>query len=495
MTMITEQFSKCRKVGVPLVAIETPDQNATIQRLINLDLFKEVPALQWDLIRGIQPLNEAGRTAIDALGEQPEELAMRTGNPAEAFDIAKSLPPASLLFAINAHRVMGSEAPSQAVFNLRDIYKSNQRMLVLLGPAFQFAAELQRDIIILSEPLPSDEDRKTQIGELFTDNNIPIPSDEEFSNIVKATRGLAHFPTEQVTALAMNKAGVDVASLWGYKQKMIEASKGLSLLQPKETFDDIGGIDQAKFFGSRIFKGNAAPSAVVFMDEIEKSMSGSGGGDLSGISQDFLGVILSAMEDNLWTGLIAVGPPGCAKSFYAKTLGASNDVPVLQFDMGALKGSLVGQSETAMRECIKTIQAVAGEGAFFVATCNKLDALPPELRRRFRLGIWFFDLPDETERKAIWDICRKKYSIAKDDKTPKAKDWTGADIRNCCEVAWRLGLSLVEAAQFITPVSQSDPESIAKLRKMADNRFLSASYPGTFQLEKSSGKRKIQVVL
>jgi SpoVK/Ycf46/Vps4 family AAA+-type ATPase len=315
-------------------------------------------------------------------------------------------------------------------------------------------------------------------------------------NIIKATRGLASFATEQVTALSMSKEGVNVSKLWGYKQKMIESSKGLTLLQPKETFDDIGGIEQAKFFGNRIFKGQAAPSTVVFMDEIEKMMAGSGGGDLSGVSQDFLGVILSAMEDNAWTGLIAVGPPGCAKSFYAKTLGATHDVPVLQFDMGALKGSLVGQSETQMRDCIKTIEAVAGDGAFFVATCNKLDSLPPELRRRFRLGIWYFDLPEEKERNIIWDICRKKFSINEKDKCPKSVDWTGADIRNCCEVAWRLGLSLVEAAQFITPVSQSDPESIAKLRKMADSRFLSASHPGTYkhsQPKQSSGKRKIDV--
>ena len=81
------------------------------------------------------------------------------------------------------------------------------------------------------------------------------------------------------------------------------------------------------------------------------------------------------------------------------------------------------------------------------------------------------------------------------DKTaPRSKGWTGADIRNCCEVAWRLNISLVEASKFITPVSQSDPESIAKLRKMADGRFLSASYPGVYTITEAGNNKRLMEV-
>lgn len=485
MNLTQSQFKTARSVGVPLLAIETPDQAATIAMLSN---NLDAPIFQWDLIRGINGVNQRGIEELTSMEGDLESFAMKTGNPAEALDWSRQLPQTGILFLINAHRILGSEAPSQAIWNLRDLYKMNQRTLILLGPAFSFPPELSRDVIVLSEDLPSDELRKELVMSLFSDAGLDLPDDMTMGKIVEATRGLATFPTEQVTAMSMSREGVNLAELWEHKKKMIETSKGLQLLRVKETFKDIGGIESAKNFGTKIFSGNAAPSSVVFIDEIEKMLSGATGGDLSGVSQDFLGVILNSMEENNWTGLIAVGPPGCAKSFYAKALGASHNVPTIQMDLGALKGSLVGQSETQMRECIKTIKAVSGSGAFFVATCNKLDSLPPELRRRFRLGIWFFDLPDQQERTSIWKLNKLKYKIDDKQSEPHSTGWTGADIRNCCEVAWRLNVPLTDAAKFITPVSQSDPESITKLRNLANNRFLSASYPGTYQLPKEGSK-------
>lgn len=193
---------------------------------------------------------------------------------------------------------------------------------------------------------------------------------------------------------------------------------------------------------------------------------------------------MRAMEDNGWSGQIAVGPPGCAKSMYGQALGASHNVPTIAVDLGAAKGSLVGESERRVRGIVKTLQAVAGRGAHWVATCNRLETLPPELRRRFRFGLWYFDLPDGEERAGIWKLQMNAFGLGADQERPEDDGWTGADIRNCCEIAWRLKASLVAAAQFITPVAKSDPESIERLRKLAHKRFLSASYAGTYDREK-----------
>ena len=40
-------------------------------------------------------------------------------------------------------------------------------------------------------------------------------------------------------------------------------------------------------------------------------------------------------------------------------------------------------------------------------------SLPPELRRRFTLGTFFFDLPLREERKAIWDIYFKNWNLTR----------------------------------------------------------------------------------
>ena len=64
---------------------------------------------------------------------------------------------------------------------------------------------------------------------------------------------------------------------------------------------------------------------------------------------------------------------------------------------------------------------------------------------------------------------------------PPDEGWTGAEIRQCCDIAWRLGCSLIEAAAFVVPVSRSAADKLEALRTQADGRFLSASLPGVYQ--------------
>jgi hypothetical protein len=61
-------------------------------------------------------------------------------------------------------------------------------------------------------------------------------------------------------------------------------------------------------------------------------------------------------------------------------------------DMGAMQGSLVGESQKAIRANMKVIKSMAGRGGvLFIATMNKLQVIPPELRwwfgdfRKFQL--------------------------------------------------------------------------------------------------------------
>ena len=117
--------------------------------------------------------------------------------------------------------------------------------------------------------------------------------------------------------------------------------------------------------------------------------------------------------------------------------------------------------------------------------------IPPELRRRFKAGIWFFDLPTDEEKIPIWGIHRKAYEIPKDDPKPSDEEWTGAEIRNCCEMAWALDTTLVEASKYILPVAKSSPDAVRKLREAASGKWFSASYEGAYQLKtfKKAGRK------
>jgi AAA+ superfamily predicted ATPase len=89
-------------------------------------------------------------------------------------------------------------------------------------------------------------------------------------------------------------------------------------------------------------------------------------------------------------GMIFIGPAGCAKSAIAKACGNETKRPTICLDFSGLKGSYVGESEGNLRSALKVIDAVGQNSSLFIATCNSIGVLPPELRRRFNLGIFFF---------------------------------------------------------------------------------------------------------
>src|SRR5438128_12071437 len=120
-------------------------------------------------------------------------------------------------------------------------------------------------------------------------------------------------------------------------------------------------------------------------------------------------------------------------------------------DVGALMGSLVGQSKPngrqalriadAMSPCIlfcdeleKALSGVGSNGdsgvstrlfgnlltwlsdhesdVFFVGTSNDISKLPPEFTRAERFdGVFFLDLPHAGEKDAIWTLYRSQYGI------------------------------------------------------------------------------------
>jgi SpoVK/Ycf46/Vps4 family AAA+-type ATPase len=204
-------------------------------------------------------------------------------------------------------------------------------------------------------------------------------------------------------------------------------------------------------------------------------------GDSSGVSQDQLGSLLAYMQDHGAAGVILVGPAGSGKSVIAKAAGNESGIPTIQLDLGAMKGSLVGESESRLRAALKVITSVSNGRSLWIATSNNIAELPPELKRRFNLGTFFFDLPDAEEREAIWQLYAKPYDLIPAQwKKVQHEGWTGAEIRQACDIAQRLGSSLADAAAFVVPVSRSAGEKLEQLRRSAEGRYLSASRAGVY---------------
>jgi SpoVK/Ycf46/Vps4 family AAA+-type ATPase len=212
-------------------------------------------------------------------------------------------------------------------------------------------------------------------------------------------------------------------------------------------------------------------------------MAGAGGAggpaDNTGVSQDAHMQLLTAMEDNGWTGSIIPGVPGTGKTLFAKSIGKAHGVPLIKVDLGGMKKEHVGSSEQRIREALRTVKSIGDGRVVVLATCNRIEALSPEFRRRFRMPTFYFDTPTVDEGAVLWrhylDVYGVGPTLGAAELAARFVGWTGAEVRNACELAHNLGMPVIEAASYIVPLVVSAPESIETLRKQADGRWLSAS--------------------
>ncbi len=484
-------FRTARARGVPLVALESADPGASIQKCITGLNGKgdHTPLIQWDLIRGARGLNTRGESVLanftdDNLND-PTSMLTAFVSKANDLRIPHSEDPdrrvGAIIFAVHFNRFLEETGVMQALWNARDEFEAAGVLFCLLGPAFRLPSELKNDLITITEPLPSPDELEDILDKLADDGGIAPEKIAGREAVIDTMRGTSAFGARQALAMSFTKDGIDQGLLWDRKRKLVEQTPGLKLWRGGETFDQLGGLAAIKEFMGRILMSGKTPvRLVVYLDEIEKQMAGIAG-DLSGTSGDQFGAILSYTQDNSVAILLLVGPPGTGKSAIAKACGGVAGAPVLAMDLGAMKGSLVGQSEQQIRGALQVASAVSDGKMIMVATCNRLTSLPPELKRRCTLGTWIVDLPDSEERKAIWPIWLSKYDLDKRQALPDCDGWSGAEIRACCDVAYRTGLTLREASKYVIPVIKSAPEQVLELRKLANNRFLSASKPGLYQ--------------
>jgi ATPase family associated with various cellular activities (AAA) len=489
-------FKAIRRAGVPLVAFETADPAQTIRGVIASLNGKgaKTPVLCWDILRGLFGLNEPGSNLASDISPNG---AAESGNPAECLRMLAEATgtgkndaeerPGAVIFFCNAQAFISEPTVLQGVWNLRDKFKGNGATLVLLCPSLTLPAALSQDVVKLSEALPTEAELATILDDIAGAAGLKPEAIAERPRVVNTLLGLSAFSAEQTVALSLSRDGVNMVDLWERKKRQIENTPGITFLTGEARFADLRGQDNLQNFARRVASNPAQPiGVVVFLDELEKSLGGSGT-DTSGTSQDQLGVMLKEMQDNNATGIILLGHGGTGKSNFAKAFGNEANAPTVCFDLGAMKGSLVGQSEERIRSAWQVIKAIAGNASIFVvATCNAIQSLPPPLRRRFTLGTFFMDLPTAEERAAIWPLWVNRYKLDAAQTLPKCEGWTGAEIRACCDVASRTGLSLAESAAYVVPVIKSAPDQVESLRKLASGRFISASSPGVYQYGQAS---------
>jgi ATP-dependent 26S proteasome regulatory subunit len=174
-----------------------------------------------------------------------------------------------------------------------------------------------------------------------------------------------------------------------------------------------------------------------------------------------------------------------------KALGASGG--------GELDG---GSKETLRRQLLVWLQDRTSN-VFVIATANNISALPPELLRRGRWDATFFvDLPTIKERKEIFNVHLTKRNRSLPDKdidalAKQSDGYTGAEIEaSVIDALWSafadnerklIACDIKKALAEVVPLSKIMSQNIQALRQWAKGRAKPASLP-----EKQPTKPKAQ---
>jgi SpoVK/Ycf46/Vps4 family AAA+-type ATPase len=384
--------------------------------------------------------------------------------------------------------------------------------LIVTTPSRDIPEELRDDAVLLEMPLPKADALRGALDTLIDDTTgvKSALTPQGRSRLAQAALGLTAAQAKRAFAKAivrddvLDDRGID--AVVAEKKAIIRESRALEFYTTDETTDDVGGLDSLKRW--------LALRERAFTDE--------------------------AADYGLPSpkGLALIGIPGTGKSLTAKMIGGLWRLPLLRLDVGALFGSLVGESEERTRRALHLAETVAPcvlwidelekglsggdlDGGtsqrvfgtvltwmqektvpvFVVATANDVTALPPETLRRGRFDeIFFLDLPTEEERREIITVHLRKrrrdpgnfdvYHLAQ-----ISDGFTGAELEQAVVDALYHAFSedrdvrtadLTAAIARAVPLSRSQREVIERLRSwLREGRAQSASFAEAAQAEQA----------
>ena len=310
--------------------------------------------------------------------------------------------------------------------------------------------EIENYVSYLDIDLPDEDEIKRIIDAHVKVNEDSDFDTEDIPKLMPSLKGLTAFEIDRTLDMAMSENGTlraeDQKMILQQKKQMVKRSGTLELIDAVESLEDIGGMTALKEY-------------LKDKSEVMKHVAD-----------------LQRYGVKIPKGVFIVGMPGCGKSLCAKASAAAFNAPLLKLDMGSMLGKYVGESEANLRKAIKLAEAAApcvlwideiekafsgvgGENndivtrmfgyflgwlqdkkssVYTIATANKADNLPPELKRKGRFDeIFCVNLPTDDEIKKIFEVHIKKKQNADGVEVDNidykelakcAKGFNGADI-------------------------------------------------------------------
>ena len=469
--------------------VETFEHQEAIREIAQLCCEEQWINAFWDVATGLRIGN--GEPVADAT------------DPLAAIRALKGLASTDgtvLLVMNNLHKFVSSVGIMQALQHQLIEGKENRTIVIGLSPKATIPIELEKLFVVVEHELPTREQLEAIAREIATEEN-ELPEDTKLQTLLDSAAGLTRLEAENAFSLSLVRHGrIESDAIWELKSGMLKKSGLMRLYHGEEDFGSLGGLENLKAFCKRSLlrpdRGNPLKQP---------------------------------------RGVLLLGVSGTGKSAFAKALGKETSRPTLVLDIGALMGSLVGETESNVRRALQIADAMApcilfidelekalggatssGSGdsgvssrmlgtllswmndhtsnVYLVATCNDISRMPPELTRAERFdGIVFLDLPGRKQKDKIWEQYIEVFQLDPKQKIPKDDQFTGAEIRSCCRLAALLDLPLVQAAINVVPVAITANESVDALRNWASGRCLDSESGGIYNHAKPKPKARRRI--
>jgi SpoVK/Ycf46/Vps4 family AAA+-type ATPase len=445
----------------------------------------------WDLAEGFVCLT-ADRTPVPVAGD-----------PKTALEVIDQAPGSGLYLLRDFHDSWSNPLIRRKLRSVAQRLRSSAKSLLISIPGGQLPAELRDELLLLEMPLPSAVDLEAVLDRFNGAAGTPGDlTDLGREKLVQAALGLTVSQAQRAFARALlanqklDDRSIDL--VMEEKRQILRESQALEYFPLRETSDDVGGLGALKEWlrlRERIF-GSEARTYGLPMPK----------------------------------GIALLGIPGTGKSLSARMVGAQWRLPLLRLDVGALFGSLVGESEARVRQALRLAEAVApcvlwidelekslSHGGldsgtsdrvfgtlltwmqektapcFVVATANDISSLPPELLRKGRFDeIFFLDLPNRLEREEIFAIhLKRRKRLALNFDLPRlalaSAGLVGAEIEQAIGDAMIRAFNenrefdtsdVEDALRTLVPLSVTQREIVSALRAwLHEGRAQAASHP------------------
>jgi len=479
----------------PLVVVVSQEEERTLSAVRSVCGACGYECLTWDCADGFVTL--AGT------------LSLKGGDPRTALEQIDKAEGQAVFVLKDFHRWWTNDVVLRQLRSVAQRLKFTKKTLVVTMPSGTVPPELKDETVLMDLPAPDLDELGAVLDRLTQNPGVHVQlTGLGREKLLQAALGMTEAQAQRVFAKAIVRDGTlddrDIALVTDEKRAIVRESGALEFYAVTETLADVGGLDVLKKWLSlreRAFTKEARDYG------------------------------LPAPK-----GVALIGIPGTGKSLTAKMVAGLWRLPLVRLDVGALFGSLVGESEERARQALGLAETVApcilwidemekglahggldGGTAtrvfgtiltwmqekttpcFVVATANDIAALPPELLRKGRFDeIFFLDLPTAGEREEILAVhLAKRRRIAADYDVPRlarrCQGYVGAEIEQAVIDAMYVAFN--EHREFTTddveaafgrqvPLSVSQREVIGALREwLREGRAQSASFAEAAQAE------------